>query len=153
MAEKKFWEYSKQFSSTYQPKKNGRKPSHLRKWIKDNNISTDDIRRMIGSLGPMIKTIDDAKELLEKEDTPFIVKLFLKPIIQDFVKGSTKTIQWMIEYGFGMPKQEIESTETKITAKDIPREDRKKMLSDLMRKYNETEEGKENEAEPETEDN
>jgi len=100
---------------------------------------------MIGSLGPMIKTIDDAKELLEKDSTPFIVKLFLKPIIQDFVKGHTKTIQWMIEYGFGMPKQEIESTETQITAKDIPKEDRQKMLKELMRKYNE--------AEPETEDN
>jgi len=131
-------ESGKMFSSTYQPKRNGRKPSHLKQYIKDHNVSTQDIRIILGGILTEIKNVEQAKEKLLDTKTPFIVKLFLKPLIADWAKSKIDTAKWLTNYGFGMPQQEIvsrnENTNIDLEIKNLTKEERDQLKKDTIKR-------------------
>jgi len=126
------------FSSEYQPKRNGRKPSHLKKYVQDHNVSTQDIRIILGGILTEIKTIEQAKEKLVDPKTPFIVKLFLKPLIAEWAKNKFDAAKFLAQYGFGMPQQEIISRNTNTNIdyeiKNMTKEERAQFKKEMIRK-------------------
>jgi len=131
----------KMFSSEYQPKRNGRKPSHLKKYVQDHNVSTQDIRIILGGILTEIKSIEQAREKLVDPKTPFIVKLFLKPLIAEWAKNKFDAAKWLAQYGFGMPQQEIvsrnENTNIDLKLQNMTREEmiqyKKEQLKELIK--------------------
>lgn len=99
----------KKFSDTYRPKNPGRKPNHLKKYLKENNIGTTDIRHMVGGLLVSYKTHAELRAATDDPKTPPFVKYILKAMLQDYLKGTTFTIQFLMRYAYGEPKQEIET--------------------------------------------
>lgn len=124
----------KQFSSTYQPKKNGRKPSHLKKWIKENNVGTQDIRLLFSQIIAGVKTLDDMRDLLKDPSTPPIILFPLKAMLDDFRKGNISTLTWLTEYAFGKPQQEISSVNTDLDVSELTPAERQQVLKSLLTK-------------------
>lgn len=125
----------KMFSSDHQPKKNGRKPSHLKKYFKEHNIGTQDMRLLLGGIIPRYRTIDQIKEAVKDPKTPPLIIFILRAVLNDFSKGKIDTIQWLVHYGYGMPKIEIESKNDTVTTELSP-EERKKRIDELLMKRN-----------------
>ena len=98
----------KMFSSTYQPKSNGRKPSKLRKYIKENNISRSDISLLIKNLVLSGNTEEELKKILLDQDRPMLVRLFVRAFLDDFKKSGLQNFSTFMTHVFGLPKQDIE---------------------------------------------
>ncbi len=96
----------KQFSSTYQPKNRGRKPSQLRKFIKDNNIDREDVALMIKNV-LFSRSYDQLTEMLQDTKQPMIIRLFIKSFLSDFKRGSLINLNYMLDRAFGTPQQEV----------------------------------------------
>lgn len=122
-----------QFTSQRQPKNNGRKPSHLRKFIKDDNIGTQDVRLLIGGILSKAKTVEDWKALLTDPKTPPFVLVFLKALIKDYSNSKTDTARFLLQYGFGMPKQEIETKQADSEPVNMTPEERKEAERELIK--------------------
>lgn len=125
----------KKFSSTYQPKRNGRKPNHLKQYIRNHNVSSDDIKTIIGSILVEAKDINAAKKLLEDPKTPFLVKVFLKPLLHDYVHNKTDTAKWLTEYGFGKAVQEViaQNTNTNIDIQNMTKTEREDLKKNILK--------------------
>ena len=95
------------FSSSRQPANNGRKPSQLKKFIKDNNVNREDVALMIKSV-LFSKSYDELVDILQDPKQPMIIRLFIKSYLNDFKKGSLINLQYLLDRAFGNPKQEIE---------------------------------------------
>lgn len=95
------------FSSSRQPANNGRKPSQLKKFIKDNNVNREDVALMIKSV-LFSKSYDELVDILQDNKQPMIIRLFIKSYLNDFKKGSLINLQYLLDRAFGNPKQEIE---------------------------------------------
>jgi hypothetical protein len=125
------------FSKERQPDRSkrggGRKPSHLRKWIKDDNVGTQDIRLLFSKITSGVKSIDDIKELLKDPKTPPIVIFPLKAMLDDFRKGRLDTFKWLTEYAYGKAVQETRNVNADITS-DMTREEREQAINDLLAK-------------------
>ena len=128
----------KPFSSTYQPKNPGRKPSIFKKYEKFKSISTADMRLLLGTLVHKYDTIDKIKTALGNPNTKTIEKIFLTAIIKDMGKGITTTVQFLTQYGYGLPKQEIEQS-GEIAAIVMTPEDRNKEIDKMLAKRSEDE--------------
>lgn len=87
------------FSSTNQPKNRGKKPSQVKKFIKDNNIDADDISRMSKYILPL--TLDQMETLAKDPKTPFLLKLYIKSLMMDFKKGSLDGINKIMDRAVG----------------------------------------------------
>ena len=115
------------FSKDYQPKRHGKRPSHLKEYVKDHNVSTQDIRIILGGILTEIKSIEDAKAKLLDPKTPFLVQIFLKPLISEWSKNKFDAAKWLAQYGFGMPQQEIvsrnENTNIDLQLQNMTREE------------------------------
>lgn len=122
------------FSSTYQPKNNGRKPAHLKRFLKDNNMGLSDVRAILGGILTNVKTIDDIKKMLTDPKTPPIVLFPLKALLKDYSTGRLDAFQFLAQYGYGMPKQEVEATNRNISAADMTREERDRLKIELVKK-------------------
>ena len=70
-----------QFSSTNQPKNNGRKPNRYTKLIKQNKLSSDDVSNIMSDLLQMTK--EELLDLDSNKDTPFVIQGFISAIIKD----------------------------------------------------------------------
>lgn len=125
------------FSKTYQPKNSGRKPSHMKKWLKNNNVGTADIRMVFSNI-LLAKNIDQMKEIMQDPKTPPLVSFLIGPMIKDQKAGRTTTIQWLTQYAYGMPKQEIESVNLNADIDELTKEQRTSLLKNLVDKFNST---------------
>lgn len=122
----------KKFSSTYQPKNNGRKPSKLRKYIKDNNLGIDDIRLVMKQVLAM-----DEEKLNEKiADTkaPMMIRLFIKAYLTDFKKGTLDNFEKLLDRVYGKATQNVEM-QGGLEITRISREERQAMLKDWVRDF------------------
>jgi len=99
----------KQFSSEYQPEKNGRKKNKLKDLIKKSEFSTQDIRAIFANI-VAVDTVEEIGELINDPRTNFLIKAYLKAMLKDYSKGKTDTVDKLIEYAFGKPRQIIETT-------------------------------------------
>ena len=94
------------FSATHQPVNGGRKPSKLKKYLKENNVSNEDVGRMIRnvlfnfSLGQLQNLQHDRKK-------PMIIRLFARAFLADWERGSLQNFQTFVERSYGAPKVEV----------------------------------------------
>lgn len=109
----------------------GRKPSYLKKFIKEDGIGVDDIRRMLANL-VKIKHLDEMKKLLTNEKTPMAIRSFSKSIISEFKQNKNETLRWLITYAYGMPKQTIEA-DIEVTAASINPAERESAFKQAMK--------------------
>jgi nitrogenase molybdenum-iron protein alpha/beta subunit len=97
------------FSSEYQPENRGRKPSKLKKWIKENNVSNEDF---IGIFKNIIAahTIEELEEMVEgdnKKKLPVIVALCISAFIHDMRTGTLNAANSILDRVMGKPTQQV----------------------------------------------
>lgn len=97
-----------QFSKTNQPQGAGRKPSQLKKFIKDNNISSLDISNMIKYLAPMNE--EKWTEIFTDTKKPMLLRLFASAFLKDFTRGDLQNTMQLINRAFGPPPQHLDHT-------------------------------------------
>ena len=97
------------WSSTNQPKnKNGRKPSSIKKYIKDNNLNYYDIAALSKHVLPLSQ-----KQLIlltKDEKAPFVVRLFAMAVLKDWKNGNISNVMQLIDRAVGKPKESVELT-------------------------------------------
>jgi hypothetical protein len=131
---------STQFSSTKQPKNNGRKPSKLRKYIKETNLSSLDIALVFENIIAKKDTEVITKMIKTKRDEngkplPVLVWGFLIAFVADCKRGLSGggIVSLMMDRKYGKTKDVIEHTGgLDITV--LNAEERQAMLNDLMEK-------------------
>lgn len=95
------------FTSTNQPKKNGRKP-HIYTQIKDvYNISLEEYRKVIQHL--MNCTKDEITALANAKDTPIWIVNLCTALVNDTKKGTTYLLSELTDRLYGKPKQITEN--------------------------------------------
>lgn len=106
------------FSKDNQPANRGRKPSKLKRFIKDNNLSDIDISFMIRLV--FEKNEAQLNELLQNDKIPMLMRLFVKAFLDDFVKGRLINFEQLMKRAYGEPIQKI----------SFPQDDNEKDLTD-----------------------
>jgi nitrogenase molybdenum-iron protein alpha/beta subunit len=97
------------FSSTNQPANRGRKPSKLKKWIKENNVSNEDF---IGIFKNIIAThtIEELEKMIagdNKKKLPVIVALCISAFIHDMKTGTLNAANSILDRIMGKPTQQV----------------------------------------------
>lgn len=88
------------------PKNPGRKPSTLKKYLKTNNLTADDIANLAKWLMP--KTQGELLRLIKDPKTPIIIKTFSNAVLRDLKNGNLANIQSLLDRAFGKPKEHRE---------------------------------------------
>jgi hypothetical protein len=96
----------KTFSSTRQPAKNGRKPSKLKKYIKDNDVSISDVKLVIKNI-ILTKTKPELDELCKDETQLMLVRVLVKSFLSDFKSGSIYNLNSLLDRIYGEAEQNI----------------------------------------------
>jgi len=121
------------FTSSNQPEKRGRKPSKLKKYLKDNNISKKDFDLMF--LNIATKTLGELKEMMRpenKEKLPLIIVGFITACIHDVNNGTMHEINKQREFFHGKAAQKVDAS---INAPEVlTREERQLKLEEYMKK-------------------
>ncbi len=122
------------WSSTNQPKnKNGRKPSSVKKYIKDNNLTYDDVAQMAKYILPLNK--QQLADLIKDDKVPFVIRLFASSVLADLKKGNLSNIMTLIDRAVGKPKERQE-----VSGPDggpiITRDERTILIEQLLEKRN-----------------
>ena len=123
----------KKFSSTYQPKKNGRKPSQLRRFIKDNNISREDVGLMIKNV-LFSQSYEKLTDMVQDPKQPMIIRLFIKSFLNDFKRGSLINLNSMLDRAFGAPQQDVSVSGT-ISIDQLTYEEREAIINEYLEGY------------------
>lgn len=136
--EKKMHENSlanlKPFSKTNRPKKTGRKPSQLKKYIKDNNICREDVSLMIKNV-LFSKSSDELVNMVQDKSEPMIVRLMVRAFLEDFKKGGLVNFSVLLDRAFGSPKQDIKVSGD-ISIAEMTFEEREAKINEyISRKY------------------
>jgi hypothetical protein len=121
----------KQFSSEYRPATTGRKPSQLKKYIKETNINREDVAAMIKTV-LFQKNYQELKLLVSDDYQPMIIRLFVKAFLNDFKNGSLVNLQVMLDRAFGAPKQDI-TVSGEITVTTMTYEQRKELIDEYLK--------------------
>jgi hypothetical protein len=97
------------FSSTYQPANRGRKPSKLKKWIKENSVSNEDFIAIFKNI-IATHTIEELQKMIEgdnKTKLPVIVALCISAFIHDMKTGTLTAANSVLDRIMGKPTQQI----------------------------------------------
>ncbi len=95
------------FSATNQPKnKNGRKPSTIKRYIKDNGIDARDVSSMMKFLLPM--TQKQIGDMVKNEEVPFAMRLFARSLMDDMRKGHLSNVLHVLDRAIGKSVQHQE---------------------------------------------
>ena len=97
------------FSADNQPKNPGRKPSRLRKFIKENNVSREDVGAMIRNV-LFTYTQDQLNDLEHDEKKPMIIRLFVRAFRADWQRGSLQNFSTFMDRAYGAPRTEVAVT-------------------------------------------
>ena len=122
------------FSSTYQPKKKGRKPSLLKKYNKTVNFSNYDLQKICVILATK-KKFDDLKNIIKDKEDSLLVYNMAMAMIKDISKGKTDTMRWLLERAFGQSVQPMQ-IEGNMDITTLTQEQRKKRIDELLTKRN-----------------
>ena len=90
------------FTKENQPANRGRKPSKLRKYIKENAIDAEDVSLMIKNV-IMSKNFSELQKVLEDTKTPMLIRLFIKAFLSDFRSGTLKNTDTLLDRAIGKP--------------------------------------------------
>lgn len=100
------------FSKTNQPKNNGRKPSKLRKFIKENNVSYADVSLLFSNF--LFKfSADELHAILSDEGIkklPSIAYNLIRAYLDDMTNNRLYATELMLRYSVQLPKQVTETT-------------------------------------------
>ena len=121
------------FSSTNQPKNNGRKPSQLKKYIKENNVSREDVGLLIKNV-LFNKSSDELLALVQDNKTPMVIRLLIKAFLADFKKGSLYNFNILMDRAYGTPKQDI-TVEGQIDVMQMTTKEREDLINGYIEKY------------------
>lgn len=94
------------FSKTNQPPNRGRKPSKLRKYIKDNNLSAADIGAAAKFL--LAKTQGEIQTLVADPKVPMLMRLFARSLLEDMKHGYLDNVTKLLDRSIGKPKDTVE---------------------------------------------
>jgi hypothetical protein len=98
-----------QFSKTNRPKKPGRKPSKLKKWIKENNVSNEDFISIFVNI-IAAHTIEELEKMIEgdnKKKLPVIVMACISAFIHDAKTGTLNSVNSILDRIMGRPAQQV----------------------------------------------
>ena len=94
------------FTKDNQPKNRGRKPSSVKKFIKDNNLNSNDMCLMAKFMVPL--TTQGLKDLMTDPKTPFFMKIFAKSMLEDLKKGNLENVVKIMDRAFGKTPNKVE---------------------------------------------
>jgi len=123
-------QYGKKFSSTNQPppERKGRKPSKLKKYLKDNNVTANDLALLAKNV-LFTYSEEQLKDLLVDKTKPMIIRLMVRAFLEDFKKGSMINTDRIIDRAFGAPDQNIMMMVSQMTP-----EERQAKIEELYKK-------------------
>lgn len=96
------------FSSTYQPKKNGRKPKLYTMAKKGYNLGIDEFRDIVGWL--MQLSTDEVLEMTKAKDTPIWILTICRALVKSANDGKTGTLNELTERLWGKATQKVDMT-------------------------------------------
>ncbi len=98
-----------QFSSTHQPANGGRKPSKLKLFLKENNVSNEDVGRIIRNV--LFNYTMDQLFALEHDDKKLmIIRLVARAFRADWKRGSLQNFETLLTRALGAPKVDVNLT-------------------------------------------
>jgi uncharacterized protein (DUF2126 family) len=116
-----------QFSKTHRPKKPGRKPSKLKKWIKDYELSKNDVNAVFTNF-LFAKDIGEIEEILSnkklRDRLPAGIAFQLQILITQAKKGDGRHLENILYMLFGRPVQQIDLSKKSDDIPDDPDERR-----------------------------
>jgi hypothetical protein len=123
-----------QFSASSQPQNNGRKPSKLRRYIKDNRLSALDIVLMVKQFYG--KSREEIQAMASDSKAPIFISGIAKALLSDFLRGRVDVIAWLTDRGFGKAIEKLEVSGAVDVTQYTP-EQRKQRLDELRRRADE----------------
>jgi hypothetical protein len=96
----------KRFDKTHQPRNNGRKPSTLKKLIKDNGISIQDVKLVMKNI-VMTKTESELKDLCSDPGQPMLVRTITNAFLTDFKKGNMNNLDSILDRIYGKAEETV----------------------------------------------
>jgi hypothetical protein len=121
----------RQFSSTYQPPNHGRKRSALKKYLKDNGVSIQDLRLVFQNL--VIKKLSELKTLKEEaEESPAIIGFTVSALLKDYEAGKLDVCNSLLDRVWGKPVQQVEMGAIRNDIPDDPEE--RRAMAERLRK-------------------
>lgn len=129
------------FSTTNQPKKNGRKPTLLKQLTETYNkeghpqqLSKEDAFRLFAYL--LTCTKSEIEALLRNPELPFSIATIIRAMIADLQKGKADTVDRLFDLVYGKGPAPIEFS-IKVNGPQIPdkpmsRKDYEALLKELM---------------------
>ncbi|MDR2494671.1 MAG: hypothetical protein LBD24_05545 [Spirochaetaceae bacterium] len=102
---------STRFSKENQPENRGRKPSLLKKWIKEYDIPISDVRAVMTNL-MFAYTLKEIKEIADREEgMPVGISVMAKGLAADIESGNPKNLEKMLDRSFGKtaPEKTVEA--------------------------------------------
>ena len=97
------------FSSSYQPANRGRKPSQLKAWIKQNNVSSDDFIAIFTTI-IATHTLEELEVMVNEQNKPklpVIVALCISAFLRDMKTGTLTAANSILDRIMGKPTQQI----------------------------------------------
>ncbi len=102
--------YRTRFSSTNQPANRGRKPSKLKQWIKEQNVSNEDFVAIFKTI-IATKTLEELEEMVagdNKKKLPVIVALCISAFLHDMKTGTLTAANSVLDRIMGKPTQQVD---------------------------------------------
>jgi hypothetical protein len=115
----------KHFTSEYQPANKGRKPSKLRKYIKDNGMGAEDVALLAKNI-LFSYSEQQLRDLLTDKERPMIIRLLVRAYLEDFKNGTLINMDKIMDRAFGTPQQSV-TVKTELTP-----EEREAKIKELM---------------------
>jgi len=97
------------FTSEYQPPNRGRKPSQLKAWIKQNNVSNDDFVAIFTTI-IATHTLEELENMVSEKNKPklpVIVALCISAFLHDMKTGTLTAANSILDRIMGKPTQQI----------------------------------------------
>ena len=103
--------YGNRFSKENQPDhKPGPKPSRIRAYIQENDLSTNDVSAAIRALAEM--SAKELKAVYDDDDAPVLLRGFAIAIMTEMKRGGLLNIEALLNRALGKPKESVEHTVT-----------------------------------------
>jgi hypothetical protein len=125
------------FSDTNRPEKPGRKPSHVKKWMKDFDLSVEDVKIIYKNF-LFGKTYGDISDILnnpeERKKLPLSLALQIEILTKAATKGDGRHLEDILSRVIGKPIQGVDiKTSSDLEIISMTPEERKKRIAALMK--------------------
>jgi hypothetical protein len=127
-----------QFSKTHRPKHPGRKPSKLKKWIKDYELSKNDVNAVFTNF-LFDKSISEIEEIINDkklwDKLPAGIGFQLQILSNQAKKGDGRHLENILYMLFGRPVQSMDiTTSSDLEIISMTLEERRNRIKELLEK-------------------